>query len=277
MTCYPSQSSHRSDALSERERFRTSLISLIERLGCDVPVPAATAKELDAALATALMDAFRKTHDPEVYDGLIRWMGPQLRTRIRVRSRRMGAMVDQDEVWQDVIVNIYRYPNRFLASRPGAFAAWSSTIVDNVIRKHLRRSSKCLQIAFRDPELLQEQHDVSACDPSMDADHREQYCETISSFSLILQAYLIAFERLSAREQIVLESVDVQGKRYAEVSQDVGIRPEAIKMVVFRARKRIQQHLEHLLAGFGLEGYSSTSAKSMSVLPPAQKMNMVAV
>jgi DNA-directed RNA polymerase specialized sigma24 family protein len=60
--------------------------------------------------------------------------------------------------------------------------------------------------------------------------------------------YLGAYEHLSDRERFVLHMVEVRGLRYAELAKTVGIRPEALKMVVFRARRRIAQRIEQQLA-----------------------------
>lgn len=263
MTCSPSQPASRSVAFPERERIRSQLISLLERLGCDVPLDKASTTDRDAALATALMDSFRKTGDSDAFDGLVRWAGPQLRARVRSRLRSLGAMLDPNEVWQDTIVNIYRYPNRFLASRPGAFAAWSSTIVDNAIRRHLRRSKRDLGITLRDPEMLQEQADTTMRDPSMEAENNEECLATASAYGVVLQAYLTAYHRLGERERFVLQMVEVRCMRYAELAQILGIRPEALKMVVFRARKRIHECLQRLLSGTPDKSAVGASSKAV--------------
>ena len=195
------------------------------------------------------MDAFRLTGDRELFDSLVRWAGPQLRARVRSRLRTLGALLDPNEVWQDTIVNIYRYPDRFLAERPGAFAAWSSTIVDNAIRRHLRRTRQDSGVSLRAPEVLQEQPDAAMREPSVAAEDREQCVATAAAFGLVLQAYLIAFTGLGERERFVLQMVEVRRMRYAQLAQILGIRPEALKMVVFRARKRIHDRLQRLLGG----------------------------
>ena len=158
-------------------------------------------------------------------------------------------MMDPNEVWQDTIVNIYRYPDRFLATRPGAFAAWSSTIVDNAIRRLLRRSKQDLATVLRDPEVMQEQVDKSMREPSLEAENNEECFVTARAFGLVLHAYLLAFEQLSDRERYVLQMVEVRRMRYAGIAQILGMRPEALKMVVFRARKRINERLSDILSG----------------------------
>lgn len=248
MTCSPSQTASRSATSSERERIRTRATSLLARAGCGPSPDDLAAPNGDAALATALMDLFRRTRDEEAFDCLVCWAGPQLRARVRSRLRTLGVLLDPQEVWQDTIVNVYRYPDRFLASRAGAFAAWSSTIVDNAIRRHLRRSKRELGVALRDPELLQEQADANAREPSLVAQNHEECRVTAAAFGVVLQAYLVAFQRLGERERFVLQMVEVRRMRYAELAQLLGIRPEALKMVVFRARKRIHERLQELLA-----------------------------
>lgn len=248
MTCSPSQTASRSVASSERERIRTRALSMLTRSGGSLSDDELQTPNGDAALATALMDLFRRTRGDEAFDCLVAWTGPQLRARVRSRLRTLGAMLDPGEVWQDTIVNIYRYPDRFLATRPGAFAAWSSTIVDNAIRRHLRRSKRDLGMSLRDPEILQEQADAAAREPSLVAQDHEECRVTASAFGVVLQAYLVAFHRLGERERFVLQMVEVRRMRYAELAKILDIRPEALKMVVFRARKRIHEHLQQLLA-----------------------------
>ena len=82
------------------------------------------------------MDVYRTSRDQQVFEALVAWTAPQLRTRIRARLRTLGCALDPSEVWQDTIVNVYRYPDRFLASRPGAFGT-------NAIGAAMAGSSGC--------------------------------------------------------------------------------------------------------------------------------------
>jgi RNA polymerase sigma factor (sigma-70 family) len=254
MNCPPSQQATCRVAFPERERIRSQLVSLLETLGCRDLSKTASSTELEAALATDLMDCYRKTRDAEAFDGLVRWASPHLRTRIRSRIRSLGSALDPHEILQDTIVNVYRYPDRFAASRPGAFWAWSSTIVDNAIRRHLRSTQQDLKTTLRDPDLLQDQANVATREPSAVAESNEECRATVAAFGVVLQAYLVAFGRLRERERFVLQMVEVRGMRYAPLAQILGIRPEAIKMIVFRARKRIHESLQRILSGQPLEG-----------------------
>jgi RNA polymerase sigma factor (sigma-70 family) len=240
MTCSPSQPAPRADSSDGRERIRTRALALLAQHGVEPLAPGAPDEATrDAGLATALMDLFRTSADRDVFDCLVQWAGPQLHARIRSRLRGMGAVFDANEILQDTIVNVYRYPDRFLATRPGAFAAWSSTIVDNAIRRQMRRQRQGADVALSSPELLQEHADVAMREPSLAAQDHEECSATAHAFALVLQCYLAAFRTLSEREQFVLQMVEVRRMRYAELAGVLAIRPEALKMIVFRARKRI--------------------------------------
>jgi RNA polymerase sigma factor (sigma-70 family) len=251
MTCSPSQSAPRPAASDLRERIRNRAEALLD--GHAMPVAAGIVEPAvqEAALATSLMDLYRRTGDAEVFDCLVQWVTPQLHARVRSRLRNLGASYDPQEVLQDAIVNIYRYPDRFDASRPGAFAAWSSTIVDNAIRRLLRRARTGPDVALSPTEVLCQQPDLHAAEPDQAAQDHEECVATMSAFGVLLGCYLAAYQTLSERERFVLQMVEVRQMRYLELAGVLAIRPEALKMVVFRARKRIFDRIGAMLAGSG--------------------------
>ncbi len=200
------------------------------------------------ARATALMDLYRRTRSREVFDALVELTQDQLLARVNVRARFLDPAVDPRELLQDAVINIYRYPDRFDASRPGAFRAWSTTIVDNSVRRYLRKERSGPDVRLKPIEILAQEPDLPAREPSEQAILGEQ-CQTAREvFGLFLALYLAAFQHLSERERFVLQMVEVRGLRYAELAGVVGTRPEALKMVVFRARRRIAQRIEQQLA-----------------------------
>jgi RNA polymerase sigma factor (sigma-70 family) len=212
-------------------------------LGQDAPDAATRA----AGLATSLMEAFRRSGDAAVFECLVQWATPHLLARIRTRMRGCRSLCEPQEVLQDVLVNIYRYPDRFLASRAGAFAAWSTTIVDNAIRRRMRRTRRAFDVTLTAPEFLVECVDGATLGPDLAAADHEACEATVAAFTIVLQAYLRAFATLSAREQAVLRDVEVEGLRYIEVAARMAVRSEAVKMIVFRARKRILGRAAELL------------------------------
>jgi RNA polymerase sigma factor (sigma-70 family) len=200
-----------------------------------------------AAAATALMDEYRRSGDAASFECLIALVSHGLLQRVRSRLRHSGSHVDPHEVLQDAIINIYRYPDRFLANKPGAFAAWSARIVDNSVHRSLRRRRSQSHV-LSNSEVVEQQADVHVREPVREAEDHEECAQTLSAFSIVLQAYLCAYQGLSGRERFVLAQVEVEGMRYHQLAAQLAIRPEALKMVVFRARKRVFDRMAQLLA-----------------------------
>jgi len=254
MTCSPSQTAEFLEVSSGRERIASRAREVLHRFGASIDAIPGVAGGDEvvrvAATATALMDLFRRTAEAEVFDCLIQLVAPQLLSRVRSRLRNFGAQFDPHEVLQDTIVNIYRYPDRFDASRPGAFAAWSSTIVDNAIRRQLRQKHSGPDVSLSPTEVLAQQADLHTREPDVEAQDHEECRATASAFAMLLACYLASFQRLSERERFVLQMVEVQRMRYAELASLLGIRAEALKMVVFRGRKRIFDRIAVLLSSY---------------------------
>lgn len=223
---------------------------VLDRHGGEAPSWSETA-ELEGrqrdGLATRLMDLFRRTGSGEAFEALVGLVRESLLRRVRLRSRQLGADLDPEELLQDTLINVYRYPDRFEASWPGAFRAWSSTIVDNAIRRHLRRRRAGPDVSLSPVEILAQQPDGPQGQPGVRVMQREAFANTLAAFQLLLRFYLSAFLTLSDRERFVLQMVEVRGMRYARLAAIMGCRPEALKMVVFRARKRIAERMGEMM------------------------------
>ncbi len=224
---------------------------------CGVPGPFESfgiergSAQADDALATLVMGVYRATRDPEAFEALVGLRRDFLLRRIRFRMHQLGASLDADEVFQDVLVNVYRYPDRFDASRPGAFRAWVSTIVDNAIRRRFRKRVSAPELVLTPDDELCRAEDVRSLEPVEEALGREAEEQAAGAVGILLAAYWKAYASLNERERLVLHLVEVEGQRYAEIAARLGIRPEALKMVVFRARRRIHDRLTVMFARAG--------------------------
>lgn len=223
------------------------------------------------AVATGLMDLYRRTGKDEVFEVLIALSREQLLRRVRSRTRFYSERVDAEELLQDAVINIYRYPDKFDGSRPGAFRAWSSMIVDNAVRRHMRRATKGPEVRLRPIELLAEEPDKKQEGPSEKAMVAEVFERVATAFRLFLSFYLSAYQGLSERDRFVLQMVEVEGMRYAQLSEVIGLRPEALKMVVFRGRKRIFARVAVMLSNSANSVSSRRTARS-DVSPAGQRL-----
>jgi RNA polymerase sigma factor (sigma-70 family) len=81
---------------------------------------------------------------------------------------------------------------------------------------------------------------------------RAQYSEEIEgvrqAWTLFLALYLAAFQTLGPRDQQALHLTEVEGKDYEEVAKELGVGRKNVKMIMFRARKRLQASMRcHLM------------------------------
>jgi RNA polymerase sigma factor (sigma-70 family) len=155
-------------------------------------------------------------------------------------------------VLQEVFFNIYRYPHRFNAEREDAFRVWSAMIVRNTVLKHLRslgRASKGQVVA---DELLV-QPAVPSASPLSGAIEAESQDECARVYLTYLHLYLHFYGMLSERERAALHMVEVEESSYRAAAEALGIKLENLKMVIFRARRKIHRAMRRAFEGLSAE------------------------
>jgi RNA polymerase sigma factor (sigma-70 family) len=190
------------------------------------------------ALSTRLMEAFRQTRGRGCFGLLYELNSQHLLVQVAGRLRRYTSKADPRDVLQEVFFNIYRYPHRFNSEREDAFRVWSAMIVRNTVLKHLRAQGRGgrAEVPFED---LSDQPELRASSPLSGAIERESRTACLSAYFLILDKYLKFYGQLSPRERTALHRVEVEEWSYREAADDLGIKLENLKMVIFRARRKI--------------------------------------
>jgi hypothetical protein len=64
-----------------------------------------------------------------------------------------------------------------------------------------------------------------------------------------LYLYLRFYRMLSEREQRAIQMVEVEGHSYRDAARELGIRLENLKMVIFRARRKIHRSMRRVFEG----------------------------
>ncbi|MDP6408874.1 MAG: RNA polymerase sigma factor [Planctomycetota bacterium] len=194
-----------------------------------------------ARLETAVMALFRDRGGDDAFEVLHALSHTTLLRSITFGLRGTAVGVDPAEVLQDTFVNIYRYAAGFRDRHAGSFRAWARTIAHNVGRQHLgRRRHGSLQSL---PESLQEPAD-SRANPALLAAGEEERAGLRKAWVLLLLQYAAAFRDLSARDRLALTLVEVDGLSYTEACERLGVGMSNMKMIMFRARKRIRARIE---------------------------------
>jgi len=199
-------------------------------------------------LSTRLMELFRGSQARACFGLLFELNRQHLLVQVTQRLRRYQSRADPNDLLQEVFFNIYRYPTRFDARRDDAFRVWTATIVRNTVLKHLRslgRSGRA-EVPFED---LSEQPETGAVEPLGTVVRRESEAACRRTYVIYLHLYLELYRQLSVREQRALHLVEVEGVSYRDAAADLGIKLENLKMVVFRARRKIHRAMRRVFDG----------------------------
>ena len=235
------------------------------------------------AVSTRVMECFRLTQSRVAFGLLYELNGPHLLVQVSARLRRYGSHAEPGDVLQEVFFNVYRYPHRFDASREDAFRVWSAMIVRNTVLKHLRslRRSGRAEVPFED---LTEQPETSEASPLRDVIQDESREECARVYLNYLQLYLQFYSMLSERERRALHLVEVEEWSYRQTAAELGIKLENLKMVIFRARRKIHRAMRRVFDGLspdcrpardplsGAEGVTAREVEPTSSLDPTESV-----
>ncbi len=200
-------------------------------------------------LDTALMALWRDSRDQRVFDALYRHSRGRVFAWLRWLQRGDRQGLDPLELLQDTYVNVYSYGGGFRDESGASFRAWVRTIAGNALRRAGRRRARrrAPELSLQAlPEGLQEPVDP-ARGPDLRLVEGEETCQLGHAWMLLLGLYARAFEALSPRDRRALELVEVEGRSYAETCRILSVSSSNMKMIMLRARRRLQAHLARSL------------------------------
>lgn len=214
-----------------------SALRQLQRRGVAIAaLPGESPGELQCRIETALMALFREQHEEvafaALYDlsraSLLEWISGLLRARRRS---------DPTEVLQDTFVNVYRYASSFRDEHPRSFRVWSRTIAGNLLRRQTGRAVEGSEQAMpggRNEPVDRRQSPLGA----MVLD--EQQRSVLGAWMIVLAQYANAYRELCARDRLALELVELEGLSYAEAGARLHVGISNMKMIMFRARRRLR-------------------------------------
>lgn len=238
------------ERLRERVREQEAEIGRAElgRIEAILDDPERSWEQVRDAVSTRLMEVFKGHRGRGCFGLLYELNGQHLHAQVAARLRRYSSRADSGDVLQEVFFNVYRYPHRFDSTREDAFRVWSAMIVRNTVLKHLRTLSRGGRTEVGFDELPEPSAGAGAT-PASDAIESESRLECARVYLTYLQLYLEFYRMLSDREQRALELVEVHGVSYREAAADLGIKLENLKMVIFRARRKIHRSMKRVFEG----------------------------
>lgn len=197
------------------------------------PRPGADAMSFERQLQTDLMVVFQRTRSHAVFNALHRRTSPLILVWVKGLLKRYSGFADPHELVQDTFVNIYSYASSFKEGSSHTFMGWARTIAANALRRGLRRG-RTVSLSETD------RHVDQRPGPTRQAQNSEEVEAVRQAWTLFLGLYLAAFQSLGPRDQRAMHLTEVEGMDYEEVAKELGVGRRNVKMIMFRARKRLQ-------------------------------------
>jgi RNA polymerase sigma factor (sigma-70 family) len=198
-------------------------------------------------VSTSLMDCFKDSGNSAVFALLFELNRASFLYAIQCNLRRSYMHVDAQDVLQEVFLNIFRYPHRFQADKADAFRGWGHRIARNTLLKFLKGQARLSRIQGIDEETVLPE-DLRSRRPDRAASDAESASVVNQAYLMYLQLYMLHFGKLSAKERRALTMVEVDGRSYRDAADELGIRLENLKMVIFRGRRKVFRGMERSLA-----------------------------
>jgi RNA polymerase sigma factor (sigma-70 family) len=136
----------------------------------------------------------------------------------------LGNHADAEDVTQQTFLNAFR--SMAQGTKPRKAENWLITIAHNEVRRHFRRThGRPLEVEL-DERLPHPPKEVE--DPS-------------------LADLLRALQHLPPEQRAALVMREFEGRSYKEIAQILGVTPDALEGLIFRARRGLAEHLEGAL------------------------------
>jgi len=235
-----------SSPIAAMKRFPAITAQLHERGVSLQKLEGESQEALENRLTTQLMALYRDTRSERSFEALYAVSETSVLQWIRRLLSRGNAHLDPVEMLQDTFVNVFRYPKSFRDEHVGSYRVWVRTIAGNIVRRARGRTLAHPVQAL--PEGAGELAD-SCATPESNAQVGEQVRGLQGAWVIFLLHYSQAWKELRPRDQQALLLVEVEGRTYIEAGEILGVGRSNMKMIIFRARKRIAAAMQKAMRG----------------------------
>ncbi|MFI8360485.1 RNA polymerase sigma factor [Streptomyces sp. NPDC085612] len=159
--------------------------------------------------------------DEEAFEVLVHRHSPAM---LQLAERLMGSRAEAEDAVQDAFVSVWRSLPEYRGE--AGFSTWLYRIVTNRCLNLLRarRPAACLD-TVPEPAALE---------------HQSSPARAAESHAAV-RDLARAMGGLSAEQKVCWVLREIEGKSYETIAEAVGIRPEAVRARVFRARRMLTE------------------------------------
>ncbi|MBL6722019.1 MAG: sigma-70 family RNA polymerase sigma factor [Planctomycetes bacterium] len=229
--------------------------SLLELLTPELRERLAGAPREPRVIETVLMEHYRQTGSQAAFRELYARAAPGVAIWVRNLQGRRSWAIDAVEVVQDTWCAVVRYRHTFRCDGGRTFGAWARTIAANALRRAGRRTPRERHV---DPAELPEPVDP-ALGPVRWASDREEARALRQALLLLVLQLGEAEASLAPRDREALRLVEIEGHRQDHAARCMGVGLSNMKMILFRARRRLVARLAERLDASRVEAVALAS------------------
>lgn len=175
-----------------------------------------------------------RADDPEAFAELVaRYWQPL----VRLLGRKVGSEEDAQDLVQDVFLRVYQARKTYTVR--SKFSTWLFTIAYNLARNacRTRRRKPALQVNPQKVDRLAPNRSLLSRRDSADLPMR--HLEDAELAAVVRRAV----EALKGRQRLVVLLNGYEGMGHAEIAQEIGMTPQAVKSLLSRARSKLRRSL----------------------------------
>jgi RNA polymerase sigma-70 factor (ECF subfamily) len=195
------------------------------------------AEQLKSETDGELMARFQAGDASALEEIISRYQKPLFNFFYRMVGRREVA----EDLVQETFLKVYRFGSTF-RGEDAKFSTWLYSVAGNQCRDYIRSSSRRPEISVEELEKeIAEDFESVLSSPSISPveDHL---------IRMELQAALkLVINSLPAKERMAILLREYQGLEYKEIARALSCPMGSVKVLLFRARKRIRERLENFI------------------------------
>ncbi len=175
-----------------------------------------------------------RADDPEAFEELVaRYWQPL----VRLLGRKVGSQEDAQDLVQDVFLRVYQARKTYTVR--SKFSTWLFTIAYNLARNacRARRRKPPLQVNPQKVDRLTPNRSLPLSRDSADLPMR--HLEDAELAAVVRRAV----DGLKGRQRLVMLLNSYEGMGHAEIAQEIGMTPQAVKSLLSRARSKLRRSL----------------------------------
>ncbi len=215
------------------------------RLGLDLEVPAPCGDGRDRdRISTMLMLVLKETRDRDVFELLYLLNVSLLHSFCMSRLRGERLLIDPSDLIEEAFLRIYQKSGTFRQSERATFTGWSFVIVENLIRRGLRRARRRSMGPLPGADAVVDLEP----DPLANAMQQEARQAVADSWPTIVRLCAAGLLRLPPRWRRALELREGEDLPYEAIAARMNVSRGHVGMLIRRARRRILDEVAGALA-----------------------------